>query len=91
MALDLKDLELIERIIVKHSDDIAISLARSFERLEEDMDRMEARIYSRITDLETASNRERTESTDAFNALAVDITGLVRSIDDRLTELLELQ
>jgi hypothetical protein len=35
MALDTKDLEFIERAIYKNADDIATSIARSFERLEE--------------------------------------------------------
>ena len=47
-----KDIELIERIIYKGNDDIAISIARSFERLEERIDASEARIYSRLADLE---------------------------------------
>jgi hypothetical protein len=33
MALDRKDREDFERIVYKNSDDIAISIARSFERL----------------------------------------------------------
>jgi hypothetical protein len=49
MALDKTDLELIERVIYKNGDDIAVSIARSFERLEERIDAAEARIYSRLT------------------------------------------
>lgn len=52
MSLDPKDLELIERIVYKNSDDIAISIARSFERLEERIDGSESRIYSRLADIE---------------------------------------
>lgn len=52
MSLDTKDLELIERIVYKNSDDIAISIARSFERLEERIDGSESRIYSRLADIE---------------------------------------
>ncbi len=52
MSLDSKDLELIESIVYKNSDDIAISIARSFERLEERIDASESRIYSRLADLE---------------------------------------
>jgi hypothetical protein len=33
MALETKDLELIERVIYKNGDDIAVSIGRSFERL----------------------------------------------------------
>ena len=48
MALDQKDLELIERVIYKNGDDIAVSIGRLFERLEERMDAMESRLYSRL-------------------------------------------
>lgn len=43
--------EQIERVIYKNGDDIAVSIGRSFERLEERMDDGEARIYSRLTDI----------------------------------------
>jgi len=52
MAIDQKDLELIERVIYKNGDDIAVSIGRSFERLEERIDSAEARIYGRLADLE---------------------------------------
>lgn len=46
------DLDAIERIIYKNSDDLAISIARSFERLEEHFDATESRLYNRIAELE---------------------------------------
>jgi hypothetical protein len=52
MALEPKDLELIERIIYKNGDDIAVSIGRSFERLEERIDSAESRIYGRLIDIE---------------------------------------
>jgi hypothetical protein len=52
MSLDQKDLELIERIIYKNGDDVAVSIARSFERIEERVDATESRLYSRIADIE---------------------------------------
>ncbi len=52
MPLDQKDLEAIERFIYKNSDDIAVSISRSFERLEERIDAAESRIYSRLADVE---------------------------------------
>ena len=45
-------IEGIERIIYKNGDDVAVSIARSFERLEERIDAMESRLYSRIADAE---------------------------------------
>jgi len=42
------DIELIERIIYRNSDDIAVSLARSFERLEERIDAAESRLHEKF-------------------------------------------
>jgi len=39
-----KDIEVIERMIYKNTDDIAISVARSFERLQDRIDAQEQRI-----------------------------------------------
>jgi len=52
MILEPKDLELFECIIYKNGDDIAVSIGRSFERLEERIDAAESRIYSRLGELE---------------------------------------
>ncbi len=57
MSLEQKDIELVERIIYKSNDDVAISIARSFERLEERIDKAESRIYSRLADLESRIDR----------------------------------
>ncbi len=52
MVLESKDIELIERVIYKNGDDIAVSIGRSFERLEERIDAAESRIYSRLVEIE---------------------------------------
>jgi hypothetical protein len=52
MAIDQQDLEQIERVIYKNGDDIAMSIGRSFERLEERIDSAESRIYGRLIELE---------------------------------------
>lgn len=53
MTQEQKELFLaIERMTYKNSDDICVSVARSFERLEERIDAMESRLYARIADLE---------------------------------------
>ena len=52
MALDRKDLDLIEQVIYKNGDDVAVSIARGFERLEERIDATEARLYSRFAEVE---------------------------------------
>lgn len=44
--------EAIESAVYKNADDLAIALSRSFERLEERIDAMETRVYTRIAELE---------------------------------------
>ena len=61
MELDPKTLEQIERMVYKNADDIAVSIARSFERLEERIDAAESRIYSRISDVEDAISSLRSD------------------------------
>ena len=56
--LSLKDLDMIERITYKSADDIAVSICRSFERLEERIDAVETRLQNRISDLELATLSE---------------------------------
>jgi hypothetical protein len=56
--LSKEDLEMIERIASRYSDDIAVSAARSFERLEARIDAAESRLYSRLNDLEDAFAEE---------------------------------
>ena len=50
--LSKDDLELIERIAAKYSDDVAVSIGRSCERLEQRMDAAEERLHGRLADLE---------------------------------------
>lgn len=38
MSLNKKDIEVLEKIMYKNSDDVAVVVARSFERLEERID-----------------------------------------------------
>jgi phosphate uptake regulator len=64
MSLEPKDLELVERIVYKNADDIAVSISRSFERLEERLDGAESRIYSRISDLENYVDNMKQELID---------------------------
>ena len=52
MSLEQKDIEVFEKLIYKNSDDVAVSIARSFERLEDRIDAAESRIYSRLSDIE---------------------------------------
>ena len=65
MAIDQKDLELIERVIYKNGDDIAISMGRSFERLEERIDSAESRIYGRLCEIEDKIEAMRFDVADS--------------------------
>jgi len=67
MALDRKDLEQIEATIYKNSDDIAISIARSFERMEQRMSDMEFSLYSQMSDLEDRLEMQAKTSTEALD------------------------
>ena len=73
MSLDQKDLELIERVIYKQGDDIAISIGRSFERLEERIDAAESRIYSRLSDLEDKVEASRQDTSDEIGDLRQEL------------------
>ena len=79
MILDQKDLELIERLIYKNSDDVAISIARSFERLEERVDAMESRIYSRLSDIEDKVEASRQDISDEIGLVREEIRDLTRT------------
>ena len=73
MALETKDLELIERVIYKNGDDIAVSIGRSFERLEERIDAAESRIYSRLAEVEDKIEASRQELSDKLGDVREDI------------------
>lgn len=78
MSLEPKDLELVERIVYKNSDDIAVSIARSFERLEERLDAAESRTYSRISDIEDKVENSRQDISDEIGLVREDIRDLTR-------------
>ena len=73
MALDQKDLELIERVIYKNGDDIAVSIGRSFERLEERIDAAESRIYSRLAEIEDKIEASRQELADKLGDVLTEV------------------
>ena len=43
----------IEKAIWKNSDDLAVAIARSFERMEERMEAMELRFLTRLAEIES--------------------------------------
>jgi prefoldin subunit 5 len=73
MALDKTDQELIERVIYKNGDDIAVSIGRSFERLEERIDAAESRIYSRLSEVEDKVETSRQELTDKLGDVLEEV------------------
>ena len=81
MPLEQKDIELLERVIYKNSDDVAVSIARSFERLEERIDAAESRIYSRLADVEDKFESCRQDITDELG----DLKGEVRELSEART------
>jgi hypothetical protein len=76
MALEQKDLELIERTIYKQGDDIAVSIGRSFERLEERIDAAESRIYERLAEVKDRVEATREILTDEVGLVRADVRGL---------------
>lgn len=78
--LTQKDLELVERILYKSADDIAVSIARSFERLEERVDSTESRLYSRFADLEDKLESGHQDSRDTLGEMADNLKGLREAV-----------
>jgi hypothetical protein len=73
MPLEQKDLELIENLLYKNSDDIVISIGRSFERILEHLDSVESRIYSRLAEIEEKIDDDRQSTADILEAIREDI------------------
>ena len=88
MSLDTKDIELIERIVYKCGDDIAVSISRSFERLEERIDAAESRLYTRMADLEDRIEGSRQDVADEIGELKAEIREISR-VKDGAMPLLE--
>ena len=82
MALDTKDLEAIERLLFKSADDVAVSIARAFERLEERMDAVESRLYSRCAELEDRVEGSRQDLSDELGVIRENIREVLRRHDD---------
>lgn len=81
MSLEKTDLELIERIVYKNADDIAISIARSFERLEERIDAVETRLYGRLAEVEDRLDATRQDLSDTIGNLKEELRDLIRYRD----------
>jgi len=73
MSLDQKDLELLETVLYRNSDNIGIAIGRSFERLEEHMDNMESRIYKRLAEIDEHSEDVKQILKDNFDLIREDL------------------
>ena len=78
MSLDQKDLELIERLIYKNGDDVAVSIARSFERLEERIDASESRSHLRLSETDDKVDSCRQNIVDGIGEMRDEIRDFVR-------------
>ncbi|MFA6314764.1 MAG: hypothetical protein WC648_00105 [Candidatus Paceibacterota bacterium] len=78
MSLEQKDIEVIERVIYKNGDDVAVSISRSFERLEERVDAVESRLYSRLADIEDHIESSRQDNSDNVGDIREEIRELMR-------------
>jgi len=86
MSLEQKDLEMIERVIYKNGDDVAVSISRSFERMEERIDSAESRLYARIAELEDKVEASREALSDELGGLKGEVRDLSRPQDDEPTD-----
>ena len=77
IALEQKDIELIERIIYKNGDDIAVSIARSFEHIEGRIDTVESHIHARIADAEEKIEACREDLADRIGEVRGDVRELM--------------
>ena len=78
MALDQKDVELLEKLMYKNSDDVAVSISRSFERLEERIDMVEARLCSRLADAEDKIDGCRQDMSDEIGDVKAELRDFTR-------------
>ena len=81
MSLEPKDLELIERIIYKGADDIAMSISRNIERLEERIDASESRVYSRLAEIDDKIEVSRQDSVEMIDELKEEVREVMRLKD----------
>lgn len=81
MSLDQKDIELIEHLLYKSSDDIAVSISRSFERLEERIDAGEARLTSRLAEIDDRIEAGRQDTSDSIGEIKEEVRDVMRLRD----------
>lgn len=80
-TLSQKDIEVLERIIYKNGDDVAVSISRSFQRLEERIETLESRLCSRIADVEDKIEGCRQDIADEMGDIKSEIRDNARFRD----------
>lgn len=81
MTLEKKDIELIEHIVYRNSDDIAVSISRSFERLEDRIDSVESRIYTRLAEIDDKIESGRQDLSDTIGTTKDEIKEMLQVKD----------
>ena len=73
VVLKPADLEAIERVIYRNGDDIAVSIGRSFERLEERIDAAKSRLISRLSEIEDKTEACRQDISDELGEVREEL------------------
>jgi hypothetical protein len=81
MSLEQKDLERIERVIYKNGDDMAVSIARSFERMEERIDAAESRICGHLSEIEDRIETSRQDLSDELGLVRDSVRDIAHAND----------
>ena len=77
MALDKTDIEHIERMISESADDIAVSISRSFERMEGGFDAEDSALYATLGNLADRIEACRKELSDSIAKVRGDTRELL--------------
>ena len=73
-------------MIFRNSDDIAISIARSFERLEKHYFDSEARLYSRLGEIDDRIDASRQDISDTIGDIKEEIRDSMRFKNNEIYE-----
>ena len=75
-----RDFEMIGHLLYKSSDEIAVAIGRSFERLEERMDCIESRNYKRLAEIEEKFESSHQDIADTLGEIADDHKSLREAV-----------
>ena len=81
MALDKKELEQIEHIINDNSDELAMAVARAFERLGDKLTAMESRLSMQMEKYEGSFGVAQRDLAEKFAALGKEIAGQISEVN----------